>query len=117
MRALASAGRLLYCRSSADRLPSAAVWSQVYASTLVPSASSGDETIMGMIGTSVTKKLWQERLTKNKDRLKHLPLPSPTPKHPYQTSVTYPFSSDRFLQEQAREYMLTPLQLMVLNVC
>ena len=69
----------------------------------VPPVSSGDETIMGMIGTSVTKKLWQERLTKNKDRLKHLLLPSPTAKLPQQTKVTYPFSSDRFLQEQVRQ--------------
>ncbi|KAL3154228.1 hypothetical protein ABBQ32_013731 [Trebouxia sp. C0010 RCD-2024] len=57
---------------------------------------------MGVMGTSVTKKLWQERLSKNKDRLKHLPLPTPTPKPPQQIAVNYAFSSDRFLQEQYR---------------
>lgn len=62
---------------------------------------TGEEAIMGVMGTSVTKKLWQERLTKNKDRLKHLPLPTPAPKLPQKTAVTYAFSSDRFLQEQA----------------
>ena len=119
MRALASVHRRLHCRSSAGWNISAAFWcqqTQVYASTLVPSGSSGDETIMGMIGTSVTKKLWQERLTKNKDRLKHLPLPSPTPKLPQQTSVTYPFSSDRLLQEQARDCTLTISQSALLNL-
>lgn len=58
---------------------------------------------MGVMGTSVTKKLWQERLTKNKDRLQHLPLPTLTPKLPQPTAVTYAFSSDRFLQEQASD--------------
>ena len=76
-----------------------------FSSTETPSAASGDEAIMGVMGTSVTKKLWQERLTKNKDRLKHLPLPTPTPKLPQQTAVTYAFSSDRFLQEQASHWL------------
>ncbi len=74
-------------------------------SNVTPSALGGDETVMGMIGTSVTKKLWQERLTKNKDRLKHLPLPALHAKPPQPITVTYPFSSDRFLQEQVRAHM------------
>lgn len=72
-------------------------------STGTTSAGTGEEAIMGVMGTSVTKKLWQERLTKNKDRLQHLPLPTPTPKLPQPTAVTYAFSSDRFLQEQASD--------------
>ena len=71
-----------------------------FSSNISPSALGGDETVMGMIGTSVTKKLWQERLTKNKDRLKHLPLPALNAKPPQPITVTYRFSSDRFLQEQ-----------------
>ncbi len=71
-----------------------------FCTNVVSPAASGDETVMGMIGTSVTKKLWQERLTKNKDRLKHLPLPALDAKPPQQTTVTYPFSGDKFLQEQ-----------------
>ena len=70
-------------------------------STETAPAGTGEEAIMGVMGTSVTKKLWQERLTKNKDRLQHLPLPTPTPKLAQPTAVTYAFSSDRFLQEQA----------------
>ena len=66
------------------------------------SADDRNETVLGMMGTPVTKKLWQERLTKNKDRLAHLPLPELTTKSPQTTSVTYPFSSDRILQEQVR---------------
>lgn len=71
-------------------------------SNVVLPATASDEAVMGMIGTSVTKKLWQERLTKNKDRLKNLPLPVLTAKPPHQTTVTYPFSQDRFLQEQVQ---------------
>ena len=70
-------------------------------------AAGGHEAIMGVMGTSVTKKLWQERLTKNKDRLKHLPLPTPKPKPPQQIVVNYAFSSDRFLQEQASNSLNT----------
>ena len=70
-------------------------------SSSVASPTHGtDESVMGMTGTPVTKKLWQERLTKNKDRLKHLPLPELTAKPPQNMTVTYPFSSDRLLQEQ-----------------
>ena len=72
-------------------------------STETAPAGTGEEAIMGVMGTSVTKKLWQERLTKNKDRLQHLPLPTLTPKLPQPTAVTYAFSSDRFLQEQASD--------------
>lgn len=77
----------------------------------------GEEAIMGVMGTSVTKKLWQERLTKNKDRLKHLPLPTPTPKLPQQTAVTYAFSSDRFLQEQASNCSKTSVHLLCISQC
>ncbi len=76
----------------------------LFSRNITPSALGGDETVMGMIGTSVTKKLWQERLTKNKDRLKHLPLPALNAKPPQPITVTYPFSSDRFLQEQVRAH-------------
>ncbi|KAL0055761.1 hypothetical protein WJX82_004111 [Trebouxia sp. C0006] len=76
--------------------------SLLFSSNITPSALGGDETVMGMIGTSVTKKLWLKRLTKNKDRLKHLPLPALNAKPPQPITVTYPFSSDRFLQEQYR---------------
>lgn len=76
----------------------------LFSSNTTPSALGGDEIVMGMIGTSVTKKLWQERLTKNKDRLKHLPLPALNAKPPQPITVTYPFSSDRFLQEQVRAH-------------
>lgn len=80
---------------------------QYVSSTYVHSAAGGHEAIMGVMGTSVTKKLWQERLSKNKDRLKHLPLPTPTPKPPQQIAVNYAFSSDRFLQEQASNSLTT----------
>lgn len=80
---------------------------QYVSSAGVHSAAGGHEAIMGVMGTSVTKKLWQERLSKNKDRLKHLPLPTPTPKPPEQIAVNYAFSSDRFLQEQASNSLNT----------
>ena len=79
--------------------------SLLFSSNITPSALGGDETVMGMIGTSVTKKLWLKRLTKNKDRLKHLPLPALNAKPPQPITVTYPFSSDRSLQEQVRAHM------------
>lgn len=80
-------------------------------------AGPGEEAIMGVMGTSVTKKLWQERLIKNKDRLKHLPLPTPTPKLPQQTAVTYAFSSDRFLQEQASNCLDTSVHWLCISQC
>ena len=71
-------------------------------STVTDIAQSSDEKIMGMAGTSVTRKLWQERLTKNRERLQHLPLSAPKGRPPHKIAVTYPLGSDRFLQEQVR---------------
>ena len=101
--AAACSQQQLRCLSSVERLSAG-------------TAGTGEEAIMGVMGTSVTKKLWQERLTKNKDRLKHLPLPTPTPKLPQQTAVTYAFSSDRFLQEQASDRLNTSVNFAFLNV-
>lgn len=69
-------------------------------SSVAQVSGTDDEKIMGMAGTSVTRKLWQDRLTKNKERLQHLPLSAPSPRPPHTISVTYPLNTDRFLQEQ-----------------
>lgn len=71
-------------------------------STVPEIADTDDEKIMGMAGTSVTRKLWQDRLTKNRERLQHLPLSAPKGRPPHKIAVTYPLGSDRFLQEQVR---------------
>ena len=90
-----------HATASAQRVVVSAA-QQVYLSTGSQTSNFDDEKIMGMAGTSVTRKLWQQRLTKNKERLQHLPLSAPSPRPPHTIAVTYPLQTDRFLQEQVR---------------
>ena len=47
-----------------------------------------------------TKKLWIDRLQRDKKALEGSALPSPSPKPPKTLSISYPFSSSPILQEQ-----------------
>lgn len=87
-------------RSVSTRLLNAAQQSCLRSVSQV--SGTDDEKIMGMAGTSVTRKLWQDRLTKNKERLQDLPLSAPSPRPPHEIAVTYPLKTDKFLQEQVR---------------
>ena len=47
-----------------------------------------------------TKKLWIDRLQRDKKALEGSALPTPSPKPPKTLSISYPFSSSPILQEQ-----------------
>ncbi|KAK9916242.1 hypothetical protein WJX75_000412 [Coccomyxa subellipsoidea] len=74
--------RWLACRGLADR-------------------SFTDEDIVG-IYTSQTKKLWIDRLNREKKLVESSPLSTPKPKPPQRLSISYPFSTSPLLQEQYR---------------
>jgi hypothetical protein len=49
-----------------------------------------------------TKKLWIDRLNREKKLVESSPLSTPKPKPPQRLSISYPFSTSPLLQEQVR---------------
>ncbi|CAL8466765.1 g6301 [Coccomyxa elongata] len=85
---------------SANKAACTPAW-QILGSRGCADRSFTDEDIVG-IYTSQTKKLWIDRLNREKALVEGSPLPTPTPKPPQRLSISYPFATSPLLQEQYR---------------